>query len=272
MSRLFLWIALGCAAVGQTPRFEVAAIKPASPDARGSFIDSPPGGRLDISNFTLKQMMIWAWKVQPDQVAGAAPWMETLRFDINAKAETAAEDGEMQPMMQALLAERFQLVVRRETREMPIYQVVVARKDGKLGPKMAATPEGGCVPRDPQQPPSPPEPGAPAVVHCGSLRLGGNQLQGTGVELKALASLLSRVLSRTVMDNTGLKGMYNIQAEWTPDPGQPLQNAQGPAGWEAAAGDRSIDFHGLSGAAWVEAGFSEGAGGDDRDREGGETK
>ncbi len=236
-------IGLASAAFGQGPRFEVASIKPASPDARGSYIDNLPGGRMDISNFTLRQMIIFAWKLQPDQVAGGPPWIETEHFNINAKAETKPSDGDMQLMVRALLEDRFQLAVRHENKEMPIYEIVLARKDGKLGAKMTATPEGSCVPFDPQHPPPPPERGAPPpVVRCGTMRLGASMLQGTGAELKNVASLLSRVLGRTVIDKTGLSGMYNIQAEWTPEAGQPLQGPppQGPAGDRAAETGPSI--------------------------------
>ena len=133
-------------------------------------------------------------------------------------------------MMQGLLADRFGLAVRREMKDMPIYAIVVARKDGKLGPKLTPTPEGGCVPV------RPPEPAAPPRSNCGNLRLGPNLLMGSGADINMVAPLMSRLLGRTVVDRTGLTGAYDIHAEWTPDPGQPLQNAPGPP-----SGDRPAE-------------------------------
>ncbi len=83
-------LTIGAMAYAQSvPAFEVATIKPSSPDARGVWIRMPPGDRVDISNMTLKELIVTAWSVQPFQVSGGPPWLESLHFDISAKAETA---------------------------------------------------------------------------------------------------------------------------------------------------------------------------------------
>jgi len=70
-------------------------------------------------------------------------------------------------MLKNLLTDRFQLVLHRETRELPVYALVLARKDGKLGKEMVESKEGGCVARDPSKPLGPPGPGQPPF--CGNV-------------------------------------------------------------------------------------------------------
>lgn len=232
MKRVYALLAIcSAAAIGQesAPRFEVASIKPASPDARGNFIRSMPGGRMEVTNMTLKDMMTLAWQVQPFQVEGGPPWISSARYDINAKAEKAPAQGEMPLMMQALLQDRFGLVIRKETREMPIYAIVLARKDGKLGPKMIESKEGSCVKYDPQQPPPTERGKAPAF--CGNMFMGLNRMQAVAAPVSNLPGMMSRMLGRTVIDKTGLTGKYDMQMEWTPDETQ-LGQFQPPAGAE----------------------------------------
>jgi uncharacterized protein (TIGR03435 family) len=220
----------GMSAAQTAPQFEVASIKPAAPDERGSFIRYLAGGKLNITNFTLKQMIMNAWGVQPFQIVGGPPWLESSRFDINAKPEKPPAEGQIPLMLQKLLQDRFQLVIRHETREMPIYAIVLARKDGKLGPMLIESKDGACVKYDDDHPPPRSEPGKPPVMGCGSFMMGRNQVRGIASEVKSL-ELLSRMLGRTVIDKTGLKGTYDIHVEWTPD--------ENPAGQSPAGADRS---------------------------------
>jgi bla regulator protein blaR1 len=93
------------AAVGQTdaPAFEVATIKPSDPNARGVFVRSNPGGRFDVNNMTLKEMIVFAWRVQPYQVTGGPAWLDSAHFDISAKGERSFQPGELVVALQALL-------------------------------------------------------------------------------------------------------------------------------------------------------------------------
>lgn len=88
-------------------QFEVASIKPAAPDARGTRINMAPGGRLNITNMTLKEMIVIAWEVQPFQVSGGPAWLDTVHYDVSAKPENAQKGAEIPVMLQALLKERF---------------------------------------------------------------------------------------------------------------------------------------------------------------------
>jgi uncharacterized protein (TIGR03435 family) len=194
--------------------FEVASIKPAAPDARGMGVRTTPGGRVNITNMTLKEMIVLAYRIQPYQISGGPPWLATAHYDISAKPESAPKDGELQLMLQALLRDRFQLTIQRETRDLPIYALVLARKDGKLGPKLMESKEGGCATHAPDGPP------VAATLFCGQQSMGPRMLNATAVPIANIVPMLARILGRTVVDKTGLTGNYDISAEWAQDESQ----------------------------------------------------
>jgi uncharacterized protein (TIGR03435 family) len=99
-------------------------------------------------------------------------------------------------------------VVRKETREMPVYRMVLARKNGGLGPQMK---ESACLPYDREHPP------AAGTRTCGSGMSGGGKMDFTGAEIPNMAANLSTMLERTVIDQTGLKGKYDFKVNWSPD-------------------------------------------------------
>ena len=99
--------------------FEVASIKPAAPDARGMYIAPGPGGGIRVVNMTLKELIVIAYRVQPFQISGGPPWLDSLHYDIVAKPERKTTRGDIQLMIQSLLADRFQLTFQRQTKELP---------------------------------------------------------------------------------------------------------------------------------------------------------
>jgi len=205
------------------PEFEVASIKPAAADARGMGVRMAPGGRVNITNMPVKEMMVIALRIQPYQISGGPSWFDSARYDISAKPENSPKQGEVPLMLQALLADRFQLKFHRETKELPIYSLVLAKKDGKLGPKLTQSKEGGCRPNDPSKPPTRPEPGKPPTLGCGNMMMGPAGLTAVSLPVANIIPMLSRLLGRTVIDNTGLNGNFDISLEWTPDESQTLQ-------------------------------------------------
>jgi uncharacterized protein (TIGR03435 family) len=197
--------------------FEVASIKPSAPDARGMFIRPGPGGGVSITNMTLKEMIVLAWRVQPFQISGGPPWLDSVHYDVTAKPEAKPQQAEIPLMLQSLLEDRFQLALHRETKELPVYALVVARKDGKLGPSFTESTEGGCTPFDPSKPPPPIKPGERPTLGCGGMMMGPGRLTAVGVPVANLVPGLSRLLGRTVVDKTGLAGKFDINLEWSPD-------------------------------------------------------
>jgi uncharacterized protein (TIGR03435 family) len=125
-------------------------------------------------------------------------------------------------MMRALLAERFKLAVHNDTKDSPIYALIVARSDGKLGPQLKKS-ETDCAAmfaagrgrgRGAMPPPGPPQPGE--QIPCG-MRIGPGTLVMGGSPLSQFANSLGMFTGRIVLDRTGLAGNYDITMTWTPD-------------------------------------------------------
>ena len=131
------------------PSFEVASIKPNNSGDGRVFMQNQPG-RFTATNVSLRQLIRNAYQLQDFQITGGPSWMSTDRFDIVAKidpSEDAAvqatvgppppgQPGRLGLMIRSLLIERFKLAVHTETKEQPIYALVLARSDGKLGPAL----------------------------------------------------------------------------------------------------------------------------------------
>lgn len=206
--------------------FEVASIKPSGSDDRRVSIMMQPGGGLRTTGSTLKMLLTMAYDVREFQISGGPAWINTDRYDIVAKAERSAGadnppgdprtmtdeqrktvGDQMRERLRALLADRFQLTLRRETKEQSVYALVVAKSGSKL--QESQTKEG-------------------AGPH-GMLRMGRGEFSGQGVQLQGLTMVLSNQLGRPVIDRTGLKGNFDFKLTWTPDPGQPASlPATGP--------------------------------------------
>jgi uncharacterized protein (TIGR03435 family) len=135
----------------------------------------------------------------------APDWLNSARFDINARVPPGATTDQYRLMLQNLLAERFKLALHHETREIPIYEMTVA----KNGPKLKESPVDPSEPDPGLQPPrrwSSPPPGAASV---------GGAMQVVKQPIEWLTAALSGMLGRPVTDATGLKGKYDIQLGWT---------------------------------------------------------
>jgi uncharacterized protein (TIGR03435 family) len=220
-----LHIVLPCAAAAQTPvSFEAASIKRNTAAYQGSFVGRQPGGRFTATAATLRELIEFAYLIQPFQLVNAPKWIEEDRWDISARL--AAPSAPVAPglpddallALRALLAERFALAVRPETRQLPIYALVLARPDGRLGPQLtkaaidcnalrAARAKGDTTPLP------------PAAKSCGT-RGRVDSLQMGGSPMSDFALSLSPRLQRTVVDRTGLAGPWDLTLTYTPDPSQ----------------------------------------------------
>jgi len=171
------------------PSFESASVKPSSPDANSSGVDSDPG-LLRIQNQTLHGLVRIAYGVNDSQVTGGPKWAEADRFDVIGKAGGPADSPELLKMMQALLTERFKLEIHREARTVTGFALVAA----KSGVKMQAAS------------------GGESTSH-GSR----GQIDAKGVSMSTLAGRLSRLLHAPVEDQTGATGGFNFTLKWNPD-------------------------------------------------------
>ena len=149
------------------------------------------------------------------QVAGGPAWINSLRYDIQAEPGAGADPKQIWLMWQTLLADRFKLGLHRETRELPIYQLEVA----KSGPKLPAAKEAGCVSFPLGTPPRP----VPGKVDCGyvsgpfSLYTGRLRIEGRKVHIADLARELASVLDGPILDETGFAGEFDLDLNFTPD-------------------------------------------------------
>ena len=196
--------------MAQAPReFEVAVI---SPERSGAWCRDQrevfEGGRIRIINEPIKLLVRQAFQVQNTQISGGPEWLDSDRYDIEAKTGRPEKPrpGDLAPLLQALLAERFHLKFHREKREMSVAALVVNPR-----PKLKAS-EG--------------------EANAISTRVGAGKSQAvaTGVTMATLAAYVSNRLGRVVIDKTGLSGAYDFELDWSPNeeadaPAPPLVTA-----------------------------------------------
>jgi len=241
MSRRFagaavLALGLGLAATGapsaQAPApaapasFDVASVKP-NKEGGPSSVRVTPGGMLSVTNNNLRNIIRNAWNITNDQIVGGPDWIDSDRFDITAKASRPFAQEEARGMLQALLAERFRLVTHHETRELPVYVLVRARKDGALGPQMKKS-DLDCaalfasVTAGAKMPERLPNGNLPCGI---SVRAAQGMVVATPASMEQFTRNLVGGVGRIVVDKTGLPGYYdftlNFSPEAPPAPGAP---------------------------------------------------
>jgi uncharacterized protein (TIGR03435 family) len=178
------------------PTFEVATIKASGPTSPPISIRRLPGGRLVTSNTPLAMLIQWAYQLDEGRLLGVPKGLDSIRFDVVAKApEQEPVAGRMQLMMRALLAERFKLVVHHETRELTAYTLVTDTGGPKVSALSTAEPPG----------PNPFRMNEPGT------------LSGRRVTADMLANVLSNQLGRPVRNITGFSGAFDFALRWAPD-------------------------------------------------------
>lgn len=221
---IFLCLSAWIAAAAQSPRatFEAATIKPNNRGG-GPFAQVLPG-RLVMTYFSLLDLVAYAYDVRADQIVAGPSSIPSGKYDIQAVTDAKTSGNQMTgPMLQALLEDRFKLALHRETRQLAVFELTVAKGGTKLKP----TAEGSCASASPDSAPAAAvAPGAPPTVYCGFPRTGARGLNrtmdGKGISMEALARSLSRTeLRRTIIDKTGLDGVFDVHLAWSIDPSIP---------------------------------------------------
>src|ERR1017187_3094891 len=189
------------ASFGQTaPAFEVASIKLSTVEpGSGSGISSDIG-RITARNVTLNRCIRGAYDMPEAQILGGPKWVDEERYDIDAKSAGPAGEHALMAMLQQLLAERFKLVIHRETRPLAGYALVVGKKGITTKPSESTGPSRSNANR--------------------------RSIEGEACSMGCLATKLAEVLHVPVTDSTGLEGRFDFKLEWTPDD---LQTAVLPA-------------------------------------------
>ena len=224
------------------PRYDVASLKPNNgceglPRPGGNFSPSP--GRLEVPCVNLMNLIQMAFGTFGDGVAvnptplhteGGPSWQQSEYYSVSAKSDGPVRTEVLAgPMLQTLLADRFQLKTHWEQREMPIYALSVT----KGGLKVQRLPDDACTPIDFTHPPPPGKPGDPPPKLCGIMMVGPTgkgemMVEVRGATMAQIAQRLSGRVDRTVVDKTGIEGRYNIHLEYTPDPAPPGTSDPGP--------------------------------------------
>jgi uncharacterized protein (TIGR03435 family) len=187
-----------------TPVFDVAAIHvhQSQPHEHNSIWSSPSDGNFNAENISVITLINWAYEIPDTRILDAPGWAHSTMFNIEAKADPSVDQQmhnlpsdagrkQKEKMVQALLTDRFRLAMHYETRELPIYNLVVA----KSGPKLGAVQESG------------------SFVNTWDNRI---EVQMSN-SVAFLAEELSKVAGRDVVDKSGIAGRYDLKLHWTPD-------------------------------------------------------
>jgi uncharacterized protein (TIGR03435 family) len=178
--------------------FEVASIHPNPGGTTDSIVNFPETGRLTVTNATLKTLIRAAYGIQNDQISGGPKWLDTDRYDIEARTSGPITEDQDQPLLQSLLAERFHLKTHREQRELTVYELVVA-KNGPLFSKTFSKSTGTS-----------------SSIHTNH-GPGESRIAVTGISIGQFAGMLGNRMGRIVTDKTGLAGNYDLTLVWDPD-------------------------------------------------------
>ena len=199
------------------PVFEVASVKPNSsgPDS-AQRAGLQPGERVTMTNVTLRTLIQIAYPGL-SEIVGGPSWVGSGpagdRFDVNAKAEAPASREQLQLMLRTLLADRFKLAVHVEPRDEPIFALVFARSDRRLGRNLRPATTDCATLR---------AAAAGSAEPCGirtfatALMTGRMSVRGLGLD--QIVGVLSRDAGRKVVDKTGLTGAFDCELTWTPQP------------------------------------------------------
>ncbi len=204
--------------VPQSPRspsrFEVTSVRPNKSGPGSTSMQRLPGS-FTATNATLRDLILIAYGIQRYRLQSVPGWVEDERFDIVAKA--GAEPITQPPtgpfvellMLRTLLEDRFGLAVHFETREMPIYALMLARADGRLGPQLKRS-EANCYAVTQVAP-------APGAQPACSVRTGNGFTTAVGFPISSFPDYLAGHVQRSVVDRTGLTGTWDLSLTFMPD-------------------------------------------------------
>jgi uncharacterized protein (TIGR03435 family) len=209
--RPLILVMFASACWSQQTEFEVASVKPNTSMSTSSNFNRTAGGGLNAINVTLQEMVLFAYDLREHQLIGGTGWLNNDRFDVVAKpghddvVETRNFEeafGKIRLKLRALLADRFKLTVHTETRELPIYALVVGKNGAHLSPAKDV--------------------GLDIKNQTGHLLC-------KGISMKNFADrMLAYRMKRTVVDKTGLAGEFDFEVKYLDDRGAASTDASGP--------------------------------------------
>jgi uncharacterized protein (TIGR03435 family) len=224
---LLIYAASRLSAQPDTPKFEVASVRRTAPPQPGAGVrDAARGGpgttdpgQVAYTNLRLKDLLLTAYGVKSYQLAGP-DWLDTERYDVIANVPPGTTKEQFPRMLQDLLVERFRISFHHETKDLPLYELVVA----KNGPRLKPWQEKPDAQPVPQQAPGAPPPmgkdGFPVVQpgHFVSTTVNGRvRIAASKLPISRLAGTLANQLGRPVLDKTGLADLYDYTLEFSPE-------------------------------------------------------
>jgi uncharacterized protein (TIGR03435 family) len=195
---------------GQTPAFEVASVKKVINNEGILMIAFDPERFEALA--TLHTLIQVAFDLRDFQLEKEPSWLYSDYFRVIATTPGKVPVSEVRLMLQGLLADRFKFVAHLETRVVDSYALVMARADGRMAPQLRKT-EIDCAALGPNAPSVPPS----SKAWCGLRGTGPRRITGQGATMGQFAGLLSGFAGRTVVDETGLDGGYDLEFSWFPD-------------------------------------------------------
>ena len=185
-------IAAVAAFAQKPPAFDVASVK-LNTSGTGSFGMGTSHGRLTATNVPVRMLILKGFHAKEFQLTGGPGWLDTERYDVVAKTENASiSDNDLWLLLQPLLEERFKLRFHRETKQLPVYSLTVAKGGPKLKPHV----------------------GDDEPTMSGRTGSGKASLTWTKTSMAKFADALGEHTDRIVVDNTGLKGAYDFKLDW----------------------------------------------------------
>jgi uncharacterized protein (TIGR03435 family) len=220
---LFAALSLASAQTAPVPQFEVATIRPSASQREGQVKVGlhMDGAQVRIAYFTLKDYIGMAYRVRIAQVFGP-DWISSDRFDIAATIPEGHKPAEFREMLQALLAERFQLKFHKEQRDFSVYALVLGKHPLKLTPAPPDEDKGNA-----SEPLEVTGGGSVAGVnvnlgHGSSWSFAPNRFEAKKLNMEVFASNLERFADRPIVDKTGLKGQFDFSFDINPEDYQPM--------------------------------------------------
>ena len=218
------------AALAQSPArpagFEATSIKPHTSDDRGLRVEARPG-RFIANNAAVVHVIEYAFGLRADQVLDGPEWVRTERFDIDAVTPPQTPPEDVPLLARQLLRDRFQLAVRDESRELPIYVLQKSRDDGRPGPALVPN-AMDCGPvlaeRRTAAPGRPTSFGERPVCNLWQFTMFQEgkgvviTIKGGAATVNELNERLAGLLRRSIVDRTGLTGRYDLDLQFVPDP------------------------------------------------------
>jgi uncharacterized protein (TIGR03435 family) len=233
-------VAIGVPAQDKDATFEVASVKANKSGDTNGLLRMLPGGRVNASNMPVRPIITFAYQLAQYQLVGGPGWLNTDRYDLVAKMEGNADPAfvpgantpnPMQLALRSLLEERFKLRVHRETREMDIFALVLARPGGGPGPNLKPTTQDcAAVAAAARRGEAPAPPGTPGAPFCG-IQGGPGRLRFGGLPVASFAAAFSGPAGRMVIERTGLTGSWDFELNYA------LDARGGPGGADPAPVD-----------------------------------